>query len=208
MDMIIFDMDGTIWNTVSATYTAACKVMDTHGYERISKKVIEDNMGESYENVKIGYMPSFDNNTRETIMQEIVIEIRNELKKGNVLIYDGVSKVVKELSKDYKLGIITNNDTTYVEYFFDKSNLKSYFNDYLGCAGLFNTKSEAMKYMKEKNDAKNIIYVGDTDIDKKEALDADATFVHARYGFRYVDNNYYINDIKELPKLIEKIKCN
>lgn len=208
MDMIIFDMDGTMWNTVDATYEAAKTVTTKLGLKEISKKVIEDNMGESYENVKNGYMPEYDDETKEKIMQEIVLEIRNELKKGNVIVYDGVEEVVKELSNDYKLGIITNNDTTYVEYFFSKTNLKSYFNDYLGCAGLFNSKSEAIKYMKEKNNIKNVIYVGDTDIDKREAEDAGATFIHARYGFRYVDAVYFINDIKELPNILKNIKCN
>ena len=68
MDMIIFDMDGTIWNTVDATYEAAKTVTTKHGLKEISKKVIEENMGETYENVKNGYMPEYDDETKEKIM--------------------------------------------------------------------------------------------------------------------------------------------
>ena len=72
--------------------------------------------------------------------------------------------------------------------FFKAHNLKSYFKDY-ECSG--NTglpKSENIKLIIERNNLKDAIYVGDTELDMEATFAAGIPFVFDEYGFGNVHN--------------------
>ena len=139
-------------------------------------------------------------------MQLINNECQKIISHENVKVYNNALSIIEELSKKYKLGIITNNNDDYINTFFKITKSKKYFKDYIG-AGSYNiSKSEAMKKMVKRNNASKSIYVGDTLKDKKEAQSAKLIFIYAEYGFGNMpEYQYTINSLNELPNLIENI---
>ena len=123
--MLIFDLDGTLWETVDATYEASCIIADRYKEIKLfSKQTIIKGMGLSNEENAYNYMPYLDRDKALNYLNEIQKESFNIISKKGANVYNNVKETIITLSKNYKLGIITNNKDEYIETFFKISNLK------------------------------------------------------------------------------------
>ncbi len=208
IEMILFDMDGTLWNTINTTFKASQIISDKYeDVKDISKETVVKSMGLGFSDVAKNYMPYLEKNKRESILKEIMAKNLEIIKNEGADIYPFVYEGIKKLSKKYRLGIITNNFTEYAELFVDTFGLKSYFTDYLGASTLGKTKAEAITTILRKYNVSKVIYVGDTKGDMESSKDAGVIFVHAKYGFdKALNSNYQIDSFKELFDVIEKIE--
>ena len=128
------------------------------------------------------------------------------IREHGAKFYDGMERTIKELSRHYKLGIVSNNVDEYVLTFLEKSNLKGFFTDYMGAASYSMTKEDAIRAMCKMNNQRTNYFVGDTIMDKFAAQDAGQVFIHAKYGFDPMfESEFSINQISELPELMKKI---
>ena len=205
--MIIFDMDGTLWNTIDATYIGTKLITNKYNLDTVTMKTIRNNMGASMEQTINDYLSSNTITNKEEIMDEIEKSIRKEIEKGKgITIYPYVYDTLKKLSQKYKLAIVTNNNDAYAKVLVEMLNAEELFTDYLGCTGRFNSKDEAFLYLIKKHNVKNAIYVGDTSIDSMASKKAGIPFIYARYGFgKNVENEYFIDSLRELPNKIKDI---
>lgn len=204
--MIIFDLDGTLWETIEATYIAANIIVEKHKeLKKISKETIIKGMGlSSLENAS-NYIPYIPAENGIKYMKEISDKTSEIINEKNINIYHGVEETIKKISKEYKLGIITNNRDEYAKTFLRISNLEKYFIDYIGAASYNITKGNAIKRMVQKHHEKENYYVGDIKKDQEATLYAGIKFIHAKYGFEpNLDSKLSIKNIKELPNLLKK----
>lgn len=204
--MIIFDLDGTLWQTIEATYEAANIITKKYAeLKPISKETIIKGMGLStLENAR-NYIPYIPPKQGIKYMKEISQKTSEIINENNVVIYDGVIETLKELSKEYKLGIITNNRDEYAKTFLTITKLKEYFTDYMGAASYNITKGEAIKEMIKKYNEKENYYVGDIKKDQEATIYAGIKFVHAKYGFEpNLKTELSIEKIQDLSKIIKK----
>lgn len=205
--MIIFDLDGTLWDTTESLYEAANDITNKYSdINQISIETVKKGMGLSSEENARNFMPYLDDEKALYYLKKIgkrSIEIINE--KGAIL-YDGVIDTIHKLSKKHKLGIVTNNTDEYVKTFLKVSKLEKYFSDYIGAASYNITKKDAIKNITSRNNEPNSIYVGDIKKDMIAAEEAKVTFIHAKYGFEpTLESKYYIDNIKKLEELLNKI---
>lgn len=200
-DGIIFDLDGTLWDTVDICLETLEQIKSKYPdiTKEITKEQVKSCMGKSFDEiVKIyyNYLPEQKavNYTKEAFNKNI----ENLLEKGGTL-YTNTKNTIINLSQNYKLFIVSNCIEGYIESFFKTSELGNYFKDYesKGKTGL--SKGENIKLVMERNNLKNAIYVGDTMKDKEGANYAKIPFVYASYGFGTVDKyDFKINDISDL----------
>lgn len=204
--MIIFDLDGTLWETIDATYAAANIIVDKHvELKNISKETIIKGMGLGTEENEKNYMPYIETEQGIKYMKEISDKTSEIINDQNVKIYEGVQNTIKKLSKKYKLAIITNNRDKYAETFLKISNLSNYFIDYMGAASYNITKGDAIKKMVQKYNEKENYYVGDIRKDQEATMHAGIKFIHAKYGFEpKLQSKLSIEKIEDLPNLIKK----
>lgn len=204
--MIIFDLDGTLWQTIDATYEAANIITKKYTeLKPISKETIIKGMGLSTLENETNYMPYIPPKQGIKYMKEISQKTSEIINEKNVVIYDGVIKTLKELSKEYKMGIITNNRDEYAKTFLNITKLKEYFTDYMGAATYNITKGEAIKEMVKKYNEKENYYVGDIKKDQEATMYAGIKFIHAKYGFEpNLKSELSIEKIQDLPKIIKK----
>ena len=204
-DAVIFDLDGTLWSAIE-TCKKSIKFMEEK-YSDITKHITEEDirnsMGKNLEQIAdfyYGYLPKEKaiSYTKERINKNI--EFLQE--KGGVL-YPNTKQTIINLSKKYKLYIVSNCMPGYIEAFLNTSGLKNYFADYENSGRTGLSKGENIRLVIERNNIKNAIYVGDTMSDKNAAVLADVPFAYASYGFGQVDEfDYAINDISELNKIL------
>lgn len=204
IDAIIFDLDGTLWNTVDSCLKATSFVKEEHSdiTRDVTKEQIESAMGKTSDeivNIYYGYLPR--EKGEEYANEAFNKNVDNLLKEGGTL-YPNTRDTIIKLSKKYKLYIVSNCVKGYIESFLNTSGLKDCFSDYESYGNTLLSKGENIKLVIDRNNLKNPIYVGDTKGDMEASSYADIPFVYAAYGFGKVEVfDYKINDISELLNL-------
>lgn len=210
-DMIIFDIDGTLWEASEITMIAANMIADEYPeIPKVTKEQVDKVMGLGKVDIAKILMPSIP---LPKALEYVEMQVKKSIElinKDGAHIYDGVIDVIKDLSKRYKLGIVTNNYDDYCKLFIEKSGLNDYFVDFMGCSTYGITKTDAIKTMVQRNNVSNACYIGDIKKDMIAARDAGIDFIHAKYGFepelicdKHIDN---ITDLMSLSKKREKDK--
>ena len=204
IDAIIFDLDGTLWNTVDSCLKATSFVKEEHSdiTRDVTIEQIESAMGKTSDeiiNIYYGYLPR--EKGEEYANEAFNKNVENLLKEGGTL-YPNTRDTIIKLSKKYKLYIVSNCVKGYIESFLNTSGLKDYFSDYESYGNTLLSKGENIKLVIERNHLKNPIYVGDTKGDMEASNYAGIPFVYAAYGFGKVESfDYKIADISELLDL-------
>lgn len=204
---LIFDLDGTLWDSVEVTYKSTLEVCKRYLLEHVSKDVITKSMGCNKLETSINYFPSLKEEDRVLLMDEILQRNIVNIKNGYIKIYEGVQDTIKYLSKGYELFIVSNtSNNDYIKLFLDISNLNDYFTEIFSAGGTNTNKTKVIKYIKEKYKFKSVVYIGDTYKDLRYSKDANALFIHAKYGVeKDLNTKYSISNFYDLPKVLNKI---
>jgi phosphoglycolate phosphatase len=190
-DSIIFDLDGTLWDSSANVVLAwqAAKEQVDYIKEDFTQPMIHSITGMTYKAIFETLLPYLNEEQREefkTIAGKNELEILYE--KGGEL-YIGLEDALKYLSTKYKLFIVSNCQSGYIEVFFKISGLEHYF---LGhqCYGTKSLpKADNIKDIVNDHNLKTPIYVGDTMGDYNAATKAGVPFIFADYGFGVVEED-------------------
>lgn len=206
IDALMFDLDGTLWDSTDVILKAWNNVLSTRNglREPITKEQLKGVMGLQLPQIGERFFPDIDEKLRLEVMEECCrIECDWILREGGHL-YGKLEETLKKLSENHLLFIISNCQDGYIQSFLEYHKLEKFFKDF-ECAG--NTglsKGENVKAMIQKYNLKNPVYIGDTQGDCDAASVAEIPFVYAKYGFGKVDRyDYVINEPSELLDIAE-----
>lgn len=203
MDSIIFDLDGTLWDPTETVVAGWNHVISR--YKGAAKEVtiadLQGIMGLPVPEVGRKLFPDADEEIRQKIMDECCDMECLVLAKQGGRLYGQLEEVLKALSAQYKLFIVSNCQAGYIEAFYEYHQLQNYFTDYEnpGRTGL--SKGENIKLVMDRNHLTSSVYVGDTEGDMKAARFAGIPFVYAGYGFGEVSSHDYV--LERLGGLLE-----
>lgn len=205
IDSIIFDLDGTLWNSVDSIIDSWNETISN--YDEVKNKLTVDDMksvmGLVIKEVALKFFPYLDEENRIKIVKQCCKNECNYLEKHGAILYDNLEDTLKELSKKYKLFIVSNCQCGYIESFFKAHRLNKYFTDYENSERTGLTKGGNIKLIIERNNLINSMYVGDTEGDLEAARFAGIPFIYAKYGFGQVkEYDYVIDSFEEILKLV------
>ena len=128
---IIFDLDGTMWDSTSCTCDIWNRVFEKYKDIdfKVTKEKTEQLMGKTMEEIGKILFPDFSDELRNRIVEEVGNEEVDYLKENGAVLYDGLEETLKELRRDYKLYIVSNCQDGYVQAFLQAHNLSEYFED-------------------------------------------------------------------------------
>jgi phosphoglycolate phosphatase len=188
MDSLIFDLDGTLWDSRETVVKAWNHVLEKQDINKVvTKEDFKRTMGLQVEEIGEKLFPFLDERNRGHLLK-VCCDLENDyIKTFGGQLYRNVEQILKDLSGKYKLFIVSNCQEGYIEAFLDYHKLDKYFLDFEnpGRTGL--SKGENIKLVMERNHLQQPAYVGDTDGDQKAATFAGIPFVFARYGFGQTD---------------------
>ncbi len=209
-DMILFDLDGTLWDTADSTYKVVNDYLKKNNYDfEVSKDVIVDNMGFEFDVCAERYFPKLDKKDALDLLNKIYEDydklLDSSLEVGKV--YPNVYETIKKLSEKYTLCIVSNcSSKAYINNFIKTAGVEDYITDSIAASNFFISKAEAIRKLKDKYQANRFVYIGDTLKDQVSAADAGGMFVCAKYGFgEDLVTKYSITDISELPSIMTYI---
>lgn len=208
IDTIIFDLDGTLWDSTGCACDIWNRVLDKHKDIdfRMTQNMTEQLMGKTMEQIGEILFPDVSNEVRSNIVNEFGDEEVKYLCENGAILYDGLEETISLLSRNYKLYIVSNCQDGYVPAFLQAHKLGQYFADIemSGRTGL--DKGNNIKLLMERNNIKAAVYVGDTEGDEKAARFAGIPFIYAEYGFgKVVNPDAVITRIVELPACIKEL---
>lgn len=204
---VIFDLDGTLWEVTNTTYESVNEIVKRHNLKEVSLETIHSVFGLNREEVARLYFPYLELEEALKLVDEASTLNAENLRRYGGNVYPNVEEVLKRLKENYELFIVSNaGQIEYIDAFLDSSELRKYFVDYIAASQLNISKADAiLKVIKEYNLDK-YVYVGDTIKDLEATRDANVPFIQAKYGFGSdLHTQHYINQINELPKVVNEI---
>ncbi|HAQ41139.1 MAG TPA: HAD family hydrolase [Clostridiales bacterium] len=204
---IIFDLDGTLWDSTEQVVKSWNHVMS--GCEDtgciMTTEIMEGLMGKTIKEIAGIILSDVTEERGLEIMKGCCIEETAYLNKHGGVLYPKLEETLKELSESYGLYIVSNCQEGYIESFLKYHGLEKYFIDFENHGRTNLSKGENIKLIMKRNKLDKAVYVGDTQGDCDAAGLAGIPFIHASYGFGSVNRKIYsINNINELPELIKK----
>ncbi len=202
---IIFDLDGTLWDSREQIIEAWKNVIPDIN---INAKDLDNLMGKTNAEYIKFLFPNFSDKEAEKLMKKCEIEEVKYLTQFGAKLYDNIIPIIKDLSKSYKLFIVSNCQKGYIESFLEHYNLIEFFLD-TECNGNTNKfKEENIKLLMNRNNLKQnqTCYIGDTQSDYNASLNNNIEFIWCRYGFgKFPNYEKYVNKPEEISCLIRTL---
>lgn len=210
-ESIIFDLDGTLWDSAESVAASWTKTISESGIPEAEGMVITEAdikgvMGMTMDVIGEKFFPFLDKPCRERLMDDCGNNENEYLLAHGGRLFENTAETLEMLSRTHRLFIVSNCQKGYIEAFCNSCNTGKYFSGHLCWGDTLTPKGETIKALMRQYNVTSAVYVGDTAGDCKAAHDADLPFIHAAYGFGEIKPplkaEAVINSIEELVKTI------
>lgn len=204
MDSIIFDVDGTIWDStesVAASWNiAVSKYSDLD--LTFDSASLSRHFGKTMTEIADALFPMLSAEKRMELIGHCFDEENSYLEDHPGILYPGIRETMQDLSERYPLYIVSNCQCGYIEVMLKTTGLAPYFKGHLCFGQTQEGKDRTLRILMEKYHLVSPVYVGDTQGDADSCRKASIPFIYASYGFGNVpDASVSISSISDLLHL-------
>jgi len=206
-DALIFDLDGTLWDTNATCANAWNRVLARLGiaYRPITAADVRSVAGRAH----VDAVRAVFSGLAEDDVQRISLLTQTEdnlaISRYGADIYPGVRELIPRLGTLLPLMIVSNCQRGYIELFLSTSGLGEHFVDFECWGNTGSHKAANLRALIARNDLRSPWLVGDTEGDHEAASENGVPFVHAGYGFGVVSGcDARIESFAELLELTDR----
>ncbi|MEZ4501516.1 MAG: HAD family hydrolase [Dehalococcoidia bacterium] len=189
-DTLIFDLDGTLWDTNATCAIAWNRVLARLEVDHppVTEAQVRAVAGRSHRDaIAVAFPTIEDEALLDRISAETELEDNIALAEVGGRLFEGVLNTIPRLAEAYRLMIVSNCQAGYIEVFRTTSGLDAHFEDHECWGNTGRTKTENLALIIERNEVARPVFVGDTTGDLEAARNNEVPFVHAAYGFGTVE---------------------
>ena len=211
MKNLIFDIDGTLWNTtgvVAGAWNKAIRKMAVPELAslNVTADMLKKEFGKPMDVIADDLFGDIDAGVKAELLSLCCEYEQAALSECDEnLTYEGMNDTLRKLSEDHNLFIVSNCQDGYIELVIRKTGLTGLIKDF-ECFGRTELqKDENITLVMERNglEPSDTVYIGDTMGDFTATKKAGIKFVFASYGFGDVaEPDYVISNMGELLKLV------
>ena len=191
INTVIFDLDGTLLNTLGDLHASFNYALKTCGYQERTFEEVRSFVGNG---IKKAFERALGENSDNGALDELVEVFKGYYIRHMTEItspYEGIIDLLKKLQeKNYALAIVSNKYDAAV-----KELCKNYFNEYINVAigesekirkkpssdGIIKALGELGKGLND------VIYIGDSEVDIQTAINANIPCISVLWGFKNKD---------------------
>ena len=204
MDSIIFDVDGTLWDSTEIVaeawndYLTNTEHMDTD----VSSRRLMGLFGQLLPDIAKALFPKLPESEQLRIIDGCCQAEHEALLRKCAPLYPQLEETLKNLSARFPLFIVSNSQAANIEVFLQATGFGHYFKGHLCPGDTGMAKAENIMKIRDDFDLKDPVYVGDTLGDFNACRKADIPFIFAEYGFGEVEApDYRISSPADLVEL-------
>ena len=212
---VIFDMDGTVWDSSEGVAKAWTVKIHEAGYTDrfVTKEDIQSVMGKPMDVIADTLFTYTEKGPERDALRSSCENYENEyLTENGGILYEGILETWAKLKEmGYHVYIVSNCQAGYIEAFLTYykipygtpddlvEDIECYGNNFL-------QKDENIRLIAERNGLSAACYVGDIQSDYDATVKAGFPFIHAKYGFGTINTEVpYINSFDELTKVVPEV---
>ena len=185
-ESLIFDIDGTLWDSRALVAEGYNIQLKEEGLEHlfVNAEIFKSLFGKVMTEIADVIFASVPLPERYALMDRCMETENRYLYENPCRIgYPNVKETLAELSKKYRLFIVSNSQCGYPELCIEKLGLGEYIQGHMcfGDTGL--SKGKTIRCLMEKHNIESCAYIGDTQGDYEATLEAKVPFIFAAYGF-------------------------
>jgi phosphoglycolate phosphatase len=185
IDSIVFDLDGTLWDTCATCAIAWNRLLDRHRipFRRITDQDLRRVTGKPHEQCVREVFVGVPEAHLLTLIALTQVEDNKAVAELGGELYPHVEAGLRRLFARYPLFIVSNCQAGYIEAFLQWSGLAECFRDFecWGNTGL--SKAGSLRALIERNGLRHALLVGDTPGDQEAARECRVPFLYVDYGF-------------------------
>ena len=190
-ESLIFDIDGTLWDSRALVAEGYNIQLRLEGYDHLCVTA-EDFLplfGKIMTQIADVIFASIPVPERYALMERCMDTENRYLYENPCHIgYPGVRDMMEQLAKDHRLFIVSNSQCGYPELCMEKLGLTPYISGHLCFGDTGTEKGETIRRLMARHDITSAVYIGDTQGDLDAARQAGIPFVFASYGFGNPDS--------------------
>lgn len=204
MDSIIFDVDGTLWDSTEivaeawSNYLTNTEHMDTD----VSSRRLMGLFGQLLPDIAKALFPELPESEQLRIIDGCCQAEHESLLRKCAPLYPQLEETLDTLSHRFPLFIVSNCQAGYIEVFLKATGFDHYFKGHLCPGDTGMAKADNIMKIRDDFNLKDPVYVGDTLGDFNACRKARVPFIFAEYGFGAVeDPDYRISAPADLMEL-------
>ena len=205
---LIFDMDGTLWDSSENVAASWTKTVKDLGYDRpeITKQDIMGVMGLTMDKIADKLFGDLTKQERMELLDKCGNNENEYLRKHGGVLYPDLEKTFIRLKEKYPLFIVSNCQSGYIEAFLEYYGFGKYFDDIECYGNNLKGKGENIALLASRNGLDKAYYIGDIQGDYDATMQAGFDFIHAAYGFGKIDHTVpELQKFSDLPELLETL---
>ena len=205
---LIFDMDGTLWDSsenVAASWTEKVRLL---GYDRppITKQDIMSVMGFTMDRIADIIFGDLPKDERMKLLDECGNHENDYLRRHGGVLYPDLEETFIRLREKYHLYIVSNCQSGYIEAFLEYCGFGKYFDDIECYGNNLKEKGDNIALIVKRNSLDKAWYVGDIQGDYDATMKAGLDFIHAAYGFGTIKQTVpELERFSDLPELLDTL---
>ncbi|MCC8167932.1 MAG: HAD family hydrolase [Clostridiales bacterium] len=206
---ILFDMDGTLWDSAENVAISWNIAVEKCGYRRapLTKEDMYRVMGMTMDRIARALFADIPDEEIPTLLEACCKEENDYLLAHGGEPYPKLRSTMEELrDMGYHLYIVSNCQAGYIEAFLGYYGLGDLIEDKqcYGDNGL--QKADNIRILYERDGLEWAVYVGDIQGDYDSACAAGVGFIHAAYGFGTVDADVpRVEEFAQLPETLRSL---
>lgn len=202
MKGILFDLDGTLWDSCAAIAPAWSRVLG----RTVTEAELRSVMGMTDREIAARLIPGQPPEEALALVELACREEAKDLWETGGRLFPAVAETLAALAEERALMIVSNCLEGYIPAFLHAHRLEACFRDWACLGQPRASKAENIRHLCRKHRLEQAIYVGDMPSDQAAAREAGLPFLHAGYGFGRVSGaDGELVAFSELPQAAEAL---
>ena len=203
-ESLIFDIDGTLWDSRAIIAEGYNEVLTEAGYPElcVNAEDLKKLFGKTMSEIADILLAKVPVEQRYPLMERCIDVGDGKLLDDPCDIgYPSVVETLEELAKRYRLFIVSNSQAGYPQTTMEKLGINHLIEGHLCFGDTGTDKGTTIRILMEKHGIQSAVYIGDTQGDYEASCNAGLPFVWVTYGFGVPEGYSYKAD--SFPELAD-----